>query len=159
MLYFISDLSLSISSVYSNKTLRLVLFNHGHWASLNYKLHFNITKETKKYWESEYWCCLESSNNAKLLHEESGERKKVPERITWVRIDVCLTMGRKRNLKKESQGQSVPVCHLPQPSPLSPFHPLHPQNSTASLPLCLSKAEGGRRHPETTNLQELPQAF
>lgn len=124
MLYFISDLSLSISSVYSNKILRLVLFNHGRWTSLNYKLHFNIIKETIKYWESEYWGCSESPNNAKLLHEESGEIKKVPGWIKWVRIDVCLTMGRKRNSKKESQGQSVP---FPQPSPLPPFHLSHPR--------------------------------
>lgn len=33
-------------------------------------------------------------------------------------------MGRKRNSKKESQGQSVP---FPQPSPLPPFHLFHPR--------------------------------
>lgn len=39
-----------------------------------------------------------------------------------------------------------------------PFPPL-PPHSPASPLLCLSKAEGGQRHPETANLQELPQVF
>lgn len=149
MLYFISDLSLSISSVYSNKILRLVLFNHGRWTSLNYKLHFNIIKETIKYWESEYWGCPKSPNNAKLLHEESGEIKKVPK---WIKF---LDHGQKKKLE---EGKPRTECAISPAFTSAPFPSLPPQSPAFPL-FCLSKAEGGRRHPETANLKELPQVF